>query len=201
MTLYQLKPAFQTLLRPLMSWLHQYGITANHITLAAMTLSFIIGAILLVFPHPALFIILPIVLFVRMALNALDGMLARECNQKSRLGAILNESGDVLSDVALYLPFILLPSSNALLVLFMLFCAVMTEFCGVLVQTINGKRSYAGPLGKSDRAFLFGSWGLVLAIWPHLVQWNNVLWAIAIVLLLWTMINRCRGALHDEVTK
>jgi phosphatidylglycerophosphate synthase len=39
-----------------------------------------------------------------MALNALDGMLARECNQQTRLGAILNETGDVISDIALYFP-------------------------------------------------------------------------------------------------
>lgn len=84
----------------------------------------------------------------------------------------------MLSDIALYLPFMLLPDSNIPLVLVMLFCAVMTEFCGVLAQTINGIRSYAGPLGKSDRALVFGTWGLALAIWPQLVQWNNVMWGL-----------------------
>ncbi len=38
-----------------------------------------------------------------MALNAIDGMLAREFNQQSTLGAILNEVGDIISDAALYL--------------------------------------------------------------------------------------------------
>ena len=194
MTLYQIKPAFQALLRPLMFWLHKKGVTANHVTLAAMALSFI-------FPQPEFFVLLPIVLFIRMALNALDGMLARECNQQSRLGAILNESGDILSDIALYLPFMLLPDSNVLLVLVMLFCAVMTEFCGVLAQTINGVRSYAGPLGKSDRALVFGAWGLALALWPQVAQWNNVLWGIATLLLLWTVINRCKSALREEAVK
>lgn len=201
MTLYQIKPAFQGLLRPLMFLLYRHRITANHITLAAMVLSFMTGALLIAFPFPSLFILLPIVLFIRMALNALDGMLARECNQKSRLGAILNETGDVLSDIALYLPFMLLPDSNMPLVLVMLFCAVMTEFCGVLAQTINGIRSYAGPLGKSDRALVFGTWGLALSIWPQLVQWNNVMWGIATLLLVWTVINRCRSVLRDEVAK
>ncbi|ACX88129.1 CDP-alcohol phosphatidyltransferase [Pectobacterium parmentieri WPP163] len=201
MTLYQAKPAFQALLRPFMFWLHKYRVTANHITLAAMVLSFITGAVLMVFPEPGLFVLLPIVLFVRMALNALDGMLARECNQKSRLGAILNEIGDVLSDIALYLPFMLLPYSNTPLVLVMVLCTTMTEFCGVLAQTINGVRSYAGPLGKSDRALAFGAWGLALSIWPQFVQWNNVVWGIATVLLLWTVINRCHSALCDEVAK
>lgn len=107
----------------------------------------------------------------------------------------------MLSDIALYLPFMLLPDSNIPLVLVMLFCAVMTEFCGVLAQTINGIRSYAGPLGKSDRALVFGTWGLALAIWPQLVQWNNVMWGIATLLLVWTVINRCRSVLRDEVAK
>lgn len=201
MTLYQIKPAFQALLRPVMFWLYKKNVTANHVTLAAMALSFVTGAVLFLFPQPELFVLLPIVLFVRMALNALDGMLARECNQKSRLGAILNETGDVLSDLALYLPFMLLPASNALLVIMMLFCAVMTEFCGVLAQTINGVRSYAGPLGKSDRALVFGAWGLALTLWPQLVQWNNTVWGVATLLLLWTVINRCKSALRDEVVE
>lgn len=201
MTLYQIKPAFQALLRPLMFWLDKKSVTANHVTLAAMALSFITGAVLFIFPEPKLFILLPLILFIRMALNALDGMLARECNQQSRLGAILNETGDILSDLALYLPFMLLSGSNALLVLVMLFCALMTEFCGVLAQTINGVRSYAGPFGKSDRALVFGTWGLVLALWPQVAQWNNVIWGIATLLLLWTIVNRCKSALRDEGAK
>ena len=42
-----------------------------------------------------------------MALNAIDGMLAREFGQKSALGGYLNEIGDVVSDAALYAPFAL----------------------------------------------------------------------------------------------
>ncbi|PIT17875.1 CDP-alcohol phosphatidyltransferase family protein [Snodgrassella alvi] len=195
MTLYKIKPAFQKLLRPLMFWLYRRGITANHVTLGAIGLSVIIGVILAIFPYLGLFWLLPITLFIRMALNALDGMLARECNQQSRLGAVLNELGDVLSDIALYLPFILLSGSNTAVVLIMLFCAVLTEFCGILAQTINGIRSYAGPMGKSDRALIFGTWSLLLAIWPELTSWNNLLWCVSIILLLWTCINRCRSAL------
>ncbi|PIT50984.1 CDP-alcohol phosphatidyltransferase family protein [Snodgrassella alvi] len=198
MTLYSIKPAFQKLLRPLMFWLYRKGVTANHITLAAIGLSTIIGSILIIFPHPRLFWLLPITLFIRMALNALDGMLARECSQQSRLGAVLNELGDVLSDIALYLPFISLPNSNTTIVLIMLFCAVLTEFCGILAQTINGVRSYAGPMGKSDRALIFGTWSLFLTIWPELTAWNNLLWCAAIILLAWTCINRCRSALTGE---
>lgn len=201
MTLYQIKPAFQALLRPLMFWLNRRGVTANHITLCAMVLSLITGVVLIIHPQPGLFVLLPVVLFVRMALNALDGMLARECNQRSRLGAILNETGDVISDIALYLPFMLLPQSSVPLVLIVVFCALMTEFCGVLAQTINGVRSYAGPLGKSDRALVFGAWGLALSVWPQIVAWNNAVWGVATLLLLWTIFNRCRSGLREEGVK
>lgn len=198
MTLYQLKPAFQALLNPVMIGLYKRRVTPNHITLTAMALCFITGAVLILFPQPVLFVLLPVTLIARMALNALDGMLARKYNQTSRPGAILNEISDVLSDIALYLPFILLPYSNVSLGIIMLFCAVMTEFCGVLAQTLNGVRSYAGPLGKSDRALAFGIWGLALFVWPQLMQWNNAVWGVAVILLLWTIVNRCRSALGEE---
>lgn len=198
MTLYQIKPAFQALLRPLMAWLYRHHITANQLTLSAIVLSMVTGLILTVFP---LYFLLPVVLFVRMALNALDGMLARECRQQSRLGAILNETGDVISDIALYLPFLFLADSNFLLVLTMLLAMMMTEFCGILAQTINGVRSYAGPFGKSDRALVFGTWGVVLALWPQAAHWSNIVWGIAVVLLLWTIVNRCQSALLVTVTK
>ena len=111
------------------------------------------------------------------------------------LGAILNETGDVISDIALYLPFLFLPESNASLVILMLFCTILTEVCGLLAQTINGIRSFAGPFGKSDRALIFGLWGLAVAIYPQWMQWNNLFWSIASILLIWTAINRCRSVL------
>ena len=40
-----------------------------------------------------------------MALNAMDGMLAREFGQQSALGGYLNEITDIVADAALYLPF------------------------------------------------------------------------------------------------
>ncbi len=199
-TLYQIKPRFQGLLRPLLRRLHRAGVSANQITLAALALSVIAGGVLMVLKTPLAFAILPGVLFIRMALNALDGMMAREYHQQTRLGAILNELGDVLSDVALYLPFLFLPGSHPALVLTLLFFTVLSEFCGVLAQSINGVRSYAGPLGKSDRALAFGAWGLAIAIWPQLLAWNNLVWGAATLLLVWTLINRCRSVLREQAS-
>ena len=104
-SIYDLKPAFQGLLRPLTRALFGAGVTANAVTIAAAVLSLVVGGALALRPGSrGVLLLLPAVLFARMALNAIDGMLAREHGQKSKLGALLNELGDVVSDAALYLP-------------------------------------------------------------------------------------------------
>ena len=195
MTLYDIKPRFQALLRPLLKRLHTRRVTANQVTLLALVMSVIAGAAFALNPSPVFLIALPIFLFVRMALNAIDGMLAREFNQQSRLGALLNELGDVISDAALYLPLALLPFSSGMLVVLMVILALLTEFSGVLVQTLTGQRHYAGPCGKSDRALIFGTWGLCIALWPSLLTYNNIVWCVVCIISGWTIINRCRAAL------
>ena len=43
-TIYELKPRFQALLRPLVGWLATHGVTANQVTIAAAGLSIAAGA-------------------------------------------------------------------------------------------------------------------------------------------------------------
>jgi len=90
-SIYDLKPAFQNLLRPLCGRLAHWGITANQVTIAAVLLSLGMGAAIVWQPHTAwILLFLPLVLFVRMGLNAIDGLLAREHDMQTSLGAILN---------------------------------------------------------------------------------------------------------------
>lgn len=199
MTIYDLKPKFQDLLRPIVHKLFNAGITANQVTLAALLLSIIVGLVLFFFPNPHLFILLPFVLFIRMALNAIDGMLAREHQQKSHLGAILNELGDVLSDIALYLPFAIIFPQALWLILLILLLSLLTEFIGVTAQAIGASRRYDGPIGKSDRAFIFGALGLFVSIFPQLLlaNWINYLFVLLSLLLFYTCYNRIRRALDE----
>src|SRR5262245_44315490 len=104
-SVYDLKPAFQGLLRPLVNALVAAGVTPNHLTLSAALGSVGVGvALATATARPRLVLLLPAWLFARMALNAMDGMAAREHGRISRLGGALNEVGDVTSDVALYIP-------------------------------------------------------------------------------------------------
>ena len=198
MSIYDLKPKFQNLLRPFAIKLEARGVTANQVTLAACAISVILGLILTALSdYEWLFILIPIWLFVRMALNAIDGMLAREFNQKSRLGGYLNEITDVVSDAALYLPFAFVYPFDALQIGLIIWLSALTEFCGVLGQVQGKTRRYDGPLGKSDRAFLFGVLGLVYAFLPMLpdfLYW--VSWAIVILLII-TCIKRVRSGLAE----
>ena len=91
MSIYELKPKFQNLLRPLVRRLYSSGVTANEVTVAACAISVLLSGVLVKFADiSALFFLLPVWMFLRMALNAIDGMLAREFNQKSPLGGYLN---------------------------------------------------------------------------------------------------------------
>src|SRR5579862_2301007 len=98
-SLYQLKPEFQNLLRPLTARLAAAGVTANQVTVATGIASIAAGAVLAL-AHRG-WILLPFFLFARMAMNAVDGMLAKEYGQQSKLGVALNELTDVIADAAL----------------------------------------------------------------------------------------------------
>ena len=198
MSIYDLNPKFQNLLRPLVIKLEQRGVTANQVTLTACAISVILGLILTALSgYHWLFILIPIWLFVRMALNAIDGMLAREFNQKSRLGGYLNEITDVVSDAALYLPFAFVHPFDALQIGLIIWLSALTEFCGVLGQVQEKTRRYDGPLGKSDRAFLFGVLGLVYVFVPTLPDFLYWLLWIAIILLIVTCVKRVKSGLAE----
>ncbi|HNA30898.1 MAG TPA: CDP-alcohol phosphatidyltransferase family protein [Thiobacillaceae bacterium] len=197
-SVYDLKPAFQGLLRPLVRGLARAGVTANQVTLAAMLLSLATGAAIALAPERSgLLLLLPAVLFLRMALNAIDGMLAREHDQKTRLGAVLNELGDVVSDAALYLPLALVPGFAASLIVLIVVGAALSEMTGVLTQTLGASRRYDGPMGKSDRAFVFGTVGLALGLGLPGSAWLNQLLGIVLLLLGWTVANRARRGLEE----
>jgi CDP-diacylglycerol---glycerol-3-phosphate 3-phosphatidyltransferase len=197
-SIYQLKPAFQNVLRPLTRALAAAHVTANHVTLTALALSCIVGGVMAAHPdQTSLLLLLPGTLFIRMALNAIDGMLAREHDMKTRLGAVLNELGDVVSDTALYLPLALVPAFNLWLVVGLVILAVMVEMAGVVAIQIGASRNYAGPMGKSDRAFTFGLIALLLGLGVAEGTWVTAALAIMLLLSLFTIYNRARLALRE----
>ena len=198
LSIYALKPRFQALLRPLAIALARGGVSANQVTVAAAVVSIALGAwVAWRAPESAPFLWIPVWMFVRMALNALDGMLAREFGQKSRLGACLNELGDVVADAALYAPFAWLAPFPPGWVATVIVLAVISEFAGLLGPTIGASRRYDGPMGKSDRAFVFGALGLWAGLGGALPPWTAWLMPIVAALLVVTIVNRVRRGLEE----
>ncbi|MEK1907214.1 MAG: CDP-alcohol phosphatidyltransferase family protein [Pseudomonas sp.] len=198
LSIYQLKPRFQNLLRPGVQRLFDRGVTANQVTLAAGLVSVLLGSLLAVFISQAwLFALIPVWMLLRMALNAVDGMLAREFGQQSKLGAYLNELCDVIADSALYLPFALLPGVSPLLVVVLVLLALISEYAGVLGPMVGASRRYDGPMGKSDRAFCFGVLGAGVACGLLPASWINGLLVVILALLLYTLFNRVRQGLAE----
>lgn len=202
MSIYELKPRFQALLRPLTAGLHRHGVTANQVTLAACIVSVALGAALAANPSRTdLFLLVPLWFFLRMAFNAVDGMLAREFGHASALGAYLNELTDVVSDTALYLPFALLAGSSVWLVGAVIVLSILSEMAGILGVMIGASRRYDGPMGKSDRAFVFGLIGLLIGAGVSLHAALPWIWGAMIVLLILTIGNRVGKGLRERVKK
>ncbi|RXJ83413.1 CDP-alcohol phosphatidyltransferase family protein [Arcobacter sp. CECT 8985] len=190
MTIYDLKPKFQQLLMPIVEKLHKKGITPNQVTFFAILLSALCGVcVYLSLFNKIILILVPFFLFIRMALNAIDGLLAKNFNQMTNKGAILNELGDVISDVMIYLPFVFILNPSIIIVFVLL--TIISEFAGVLSWSIYNKRRYDGPIGKSDRAFVIGTLSLLLSLFD-LVLFSNIIIGVSIPLLILTIFNRVK---------
>ncbi|WP_180109174.1 MULTISPECIES: CDP-alcohol phosphatidyltransferase family protein [unclassified Acinetobacter] len=205
-SIYQLKPAFQNLLRPLVKSLHHLGITANQVTLLAMFISLAVAFFIYIyFSHNGigiLLLIFPVWMLIRMGFNAIDGMLAREFNQQSKLGAFYNELCDVISDSALYFSLICFAFIQAELLILTCFLAILAEYTGVMAPLVGQERRYDGPMGKSDRAFVFSIICIVIVTSSILnVGLNtlslicNSILIIIIFLLFITIYNRIKNSI------
>lgn len=198
MSVYDLKPKFQNLLRPICRALARGGVTANQITVLAMVLSLLVGGLILKFSAVSwILLLVPVFLFVRMALNAIDGMLAREHDMQTPLGAILNELGDVVSDCAIYLPLAIIPSISATLITGVVILSIISEMAGVLAFQVGASRRYEGPMGKSDRALVFGILAFLIGVGISGELWVSGLLILVIVLLHLTIYNRVKKALEE----
>ena len=196
MTIYDLKPKFQALLRPIVDSLHVKGITPNQVTWAALILSIITGVLVATTKGATWTLLLvPFVMFIRMALNAIDGILAKEHDMTSDAGAMLNELGDVISDATLYLPLAFIAGLSPVMVVLFVIVGLFTEVAGILGAVIGGTRRYDGPMGKSDRAFVVGLLALLIGIGLTPGWWSDGLLLLSIGLGIVTAFNRAKRGL------
>jgi CDP-diacylglycerol---glycerol-3-phosphate 3-phosphatidyltransferase len=194
-TIYQLKPASQNLLRPIVPWLAKLGVTPNQVTIFTTCLAFGCGGLIL-WNNSFLFLV-PFLMAIRATLNVIDGMLAREHQMKTTLGGILNELADVIFDAAIYLPFGLLPGVSGYLVAIVVVLSIISEMTGLLGLTVGSQRQYDGPMYKTDRGVMFSIIAVLfgLGIFPN--PWLDLVWTGLIGLSILTIFNRINSTLIE----
>ncbi len=197
-SIYKIKPLFQNVLRPLLRKLYQLKISANQITISAVFLSLIIGIMFwFADAYPIFWLVLPLGLLIRMALNALDGMMAREYHQQSKLGEVLNELGDVFSDFVIFLPLIKYEISLIIIIVIFICLSIINEFAGVLCKVISNTRAYDGPMGKSDRAFFLGLYGILNYFGIYNQSISPYIFSVIVFLIIVSTIIRVKRGLKN----
>ncbi len=196
MTIYDLKPAFQKLLLPCVKFINGLGITPNHITVFTLVISLLFSGLLyLDINNYYVLISCPIFMLLRMALNAIDGLMATRLDLKTNVGASLNEITDVLADSFFYLAFIQHNHIPNILLIVFIILAITSEVAGMSVLHFSKDRRFDGPLGKSDRAFVFSIIAILLAT-ESMTQRNfEFLFLFLNILCLLTIYKRVKKAL------
>lgn len=197
-SIYEIKPEFQQLLMPIVDWMRKIGMTPNQVTILALLLSIVTGIILSIFhDNKWIFILMPIVMFVRMALNAIDGLMAKKYQMKSHLGLLLNELGDVISDLFLFIPFVFIAEDYGIGIMLFISLSIISEMAGVTVQVIGSSRRYDGPMGKSDRAFIVGFISFLIFVHLNIIPYLHFVFYICSILMLINIYNRIINGLKE----
>lgn len=197
-SIYEIKPKFQQLLMPIVDWMRKIGMTPNQVTILALLLSIVTGIILSIFhENKWIYILMPIVMFVRMALNAIDGVMAKKYQMKSHLGLLLNELGDVISDLFLFIPFVFIAEDYGIGIMLFISLSIISEMAGVTVQVIGSSRRYDGPMGKSDRAFIIGFISFLIFVHLNIIPYLHFVFYICSMLMLINIYNRITNGLKE----
>jgi CDP-diacylglycerol--glycerol-3-phosphate 3-phosphatidyltransferase len=105
----------------------------------------------------------------------------------------LNEIGDVVSDVFLILPFAHLAELRPFWIWIIVVLAIVSEMAGVMAAMTGSARRYDGPMGKSDRAVVFGAAGLYAGLGGSIPP---AFMAIVASLLAATVVHRVLRGIH-----
>lgn len=122
--------------------------------------------------------------------------MARTYNQQTKLGEVLNEIGDVISDVLIFFPLLKFEADQTYLIVLFLCFGIINEFAGFIGRVISGTRRYDGPMGKSDRALVIGIYGIVSFIGVNLSDYSFYIFLLINLLLLLSTVIRLKRALN-----
>jgi len=196
MGIYSIKPKFKEFLRPSLGILK--GFHPDFLTWSALVLSLISG-ILFYFSRrqPVLFLVIPVLLFVRLALNALDGMLAQETGRARPAGEILNEFSDRVSDLFIIWGIIFSSLCNIYLGIVTVPCILLVSYTGILGKAVGVARQYGGIMGKADRVIYI----MIASILQFLLSVRSIKLFYNLSIFDWLMLWICLGCILTIISR
>ncbi len=107
-----------------------------------------------------LLLIAPLLCYLRLWFNMLDGMVAVAANKASRRGEILNDLPDRISDVIIFVGVAHSVWMDTLLGYWTAIFAVFTAYVGLFGQALGAQREFGGIMSKPWRmvALSVGAW-------------------------------------------
>jgi CDP-diacylglycerol--glycerol-3-phosphate 3-phosphatidyltransferase len=177
--LYAAKPWFVRRLKKVENLLVGWDVSADSLTAAALVVSLGCGLVLAlggILDQPLLWLLVPPLALVRLALNALDGSLACRKGTDRPFGEVINEMGDRLSDAALIgsLAF----AAPVPLALTALVATLVSSTAGLLGRALLGDRISGGPMGKADRLAAISLAALAAGLWASPIPFEIALWVV-----------------------
>ena len=150
--LYRLKPASQAVVAPVARWLVRHRVAPDAVTWSAIPVGMAGGACLAFSASvPVLLLLVPLAAALRLGLNLLDGMVARESGITHPLGELWNELGDRLADIAFIGGLALHPAVDPRLALGAVIAALVASYAGITARAAGGRRQYGGIMSKPGR--------------------------------------------------
>lgn len=196
MGIYGIKPLFQQRLAGVERLLVRRRVHPDYLTLGALALSACGGLALWAAnaAHALLLLLIPVALG-RTALNALDGLVARDTGLARPWGEVLNEFSDRLSDVCLFAGASVAPGSDSRIGAVVVAVMLLSSYLGTASKAAGGAREYGGVMGKADRMIYLAVASLLAALLPALPVFRVFLLVVGAGLAV-TIVQRLRKIHH-----
>ena len=197
-SVYSLKPRFRASLRGVERAVIARGIGADQVTAAGLACGAVAAAaILLSALAPWWLLCVPPLVLLRLACNALDGMIAVDTHGARPIGQVANEFADRIADACILIA-LSVRAGAPLLGIGTLALVLLSSYLGTVAQAAGGTRQYTGVMGKADRMILLALAAPVAAFGPAGVVLVAALAAMAIGAAV-TIAQRW-SAIHRELT-
>jgi phosphatidylglycerophosphate synthase len=149
--------------------------------------------------HPWLLIVAPLLCYLRLWFNMLDGMVALASGKASWRGEILNDLPDRISDVLIFAGVAHSGWTHPFLGYWAAIFALLTAYVGMFGQAVGVQREFSGVMSKPWRMVTLhtGAWLTLGYSWWH--QWT--LPSTALTILDWACLVVVAGCIETMAVR